>query len=200
MMRNFVVWMLGLGLAILLSACSRSPRVTFYTLESGAKVESASKANSNQVVTIGPVTLPDLVDRPQLVLRVSANRVEILEVHRWAEPLKFEIPRIMADNLGNLLGSGKVSSYLQHTASEADCRVILDITRFEAFPGEAVNIEALWSLRRVGDKSPITGHFKLREPLKADGYDFVVAAYGRVLYALSQDLAKALSAEVAVNH
>jgi hypothetical protein len=151
-------------------------------------------------VAVGPVTLPEVVDRPQLVVRVSANRVEILESHRWAEPLKSEIPRLIAENLGRLLGSSRVSSYLQHAGVDADYRVLVDIQRFESSPGEAVTVEAVWSLRRAAGGAPKTGRSLVREPVNAVGYDPLVAAYGRALLAVSRDLAEAIRAETALGN
>ena len=197
MMRNFAVCIVPMCLAVATAGCSRSPRVTFYTLEPGAQVETAAAVTVVPAIAVGPVTLPELVDRPQLVVRVAANRVEILETHRWAEPLKSEIPRLIAENLRRLLGSRRVSSYLQHAGVDADYRVLVDIQRFESSPGEAVTVEAVWSLRRAAGGTPKTGRSLVREPVDAVGYDPLVAAYGRALLAVSRDLAGAIRAEAA---
>ena len=198
MRRNFVAGMLVVCLVVATAGCSRSPRVTFYTLESAAQVETAAAGTAVPAVAVGPVTLPELVDRPQFVVRVAANRVEILETHRWAEPLKSEIPRLIAENLRRLLGSSRVSSYLHHAGADADYRVLVDIQRFESSPGEAVTVEALWSLRRVAGGTPVTGRSLVREPVGAEGYDLLSAAYGRALLSVSRDLAMAIRAEAAV--
>jgi uncharacterized lipoprotein YmbA len=137
------------------------------------------------------------VDRPQLVVRVAANRVEILETHRWAEPLKSEIPRLIAENLRRLLGSSRVSSYLQHAGADADYRILVDLQRFESSPGEGVTVEAAWSLRRFAGGASKTGRSLVREPVDAVGYDPLVAAYSRALLAVSRDLATAIRAETA---
>lgn len=196
MMRTSAIWMITVCLTAALAACSRSPRVTFYTLEPGAHVESAA-ATAVTAVSVGPVTLPEVVDRPQLVVRVAANRVEILETHRWAEPLKGEIPRLIAENLRRLLGSNRVSSYPQHAGVDADYRVLVDIQRFDSSPGEAVTVEAVWSVRRVVGGEAKTGRSQVREPVDAVGYDPLVAAYGRALLAVSRDLAGAIRDETA---
>lgn len=185
-------------LLLALSGCSRSPRVTFYTLEPAAPVEARSATAADPAIAVGPVTLPEVVDRPQLVVRVAANRVEILESQRWAEPLKSEIPRLVAENLGRLLGSSRVASYLQHAGGDADYRILLDIRRFEAAPGESVTIEAAWSLKRTAGGAAKTGRSVVREPVGANDYDALVAAYGRALLAVSADLAGAIRAEAAV--
>ena len=52
-------------------------------------------------VAIGPVYVPDSVDRPQFVLRTPGAEVRIAEQVRWAEPLKEGIARAVATNLAH---------------------------------------------------------------------------------------------------
>jgi len=174
----------------LLASCSSSPRVTFYTLNVAATNEAPAPALDS--VAIGPITLSDLLDRPQLVVRTSANRVDILETHRWAESPKSEIPRIIAADLGILLTPARVSTYPQNAGLEANYRVLLDIQRFEMTAGEGVGLEALWSVRRSDGGVPKTGRTVISEPVGAAGYDALVAAQSRALAAVSRDLAQAL--------
>ena len=195
-MMRLVIRITAACLAVALAGCSRSPRVTFYTLEPAAQSETAAAATAFPTIAVGPVSLPELVDRPQLVLRVAPNRVEILETQRWAEPLKSEIPRLIAENLRRLLGSSRVSTYLQHTGTDADYRVLVDIQRFESTPGEAVTVEAAWSLQRAGGGTSKAGRSLVREPVGAEGYDPLVAAYSRALLAVSADLARAIRSEI----
>ena len=178
---------------VVVSGCGRSPAVTFYTLAAIAP-EAASPAALPRTVAVGPVTLPELVDRPQLVIRVSANRVDILETHRWAEPLKSEIPRMIAENLARLLRPSRVSSSYESASRDAEYSVLVDIRRFESDPGEGVTIEALWSVRRsaVG-AAPRKGRSLVSEPVKGKGFDALVAAHSRALAAISGDIARALS-------
>lgn len=187
-----IIGMTTLCLAVaLLAGCSSSPRVTFYTLNVAATNEvPAPPLNS---VAIGPITLPDLLDRPQLVVRTAANRVDILETHRWAESPKSEIPRIVAADLGVLLKPARVSTYPQNAGMEADYRVLLDIQRFEMTAGEGVGLVALWSVRRSDGTVLKTGRTAVSEPVSAAGYDALVAAQSRALAAVSRDLAQALS-------
>lgn len=198
MTRICTVWISILCLAVVTASCSRSPRVSFYTLEPAAQIETLAPATADPAVAVGPVTLPEVVDRPQLVVRVAANRVEILESHRWAEPLRSEIPRLMAENLRRLLRSDRVSSYYQHAGVDADYRALVDIQRFESSPGEGVTIEAVWSLRRTTGGASKTGRSLVREPVDAVGYDPLVAAYSRALLAVSRDLAEAIRSETAM--
>ena len=196
MMRQFLAGISTLCLtATLLSGCGFSPRVTNYTLNVAASPDTTAPALDP--VAVGPVTLPALLDRPQLVVRTSTNRVEFLEAHRWAEPLKSEIPRIIAADLTLLLNQSLVSAYPQNTGLESDYRVLVDIQRFEMTAGEGVSLEALWSVRRKAEGTPQNGRTMISEPEKSSGYEGLVAAQSRALAALSRDLAKALRAAAA---
>jgi len=179
------------------SGCGRSPGVTFYTLSALAP-EATDPTAAPHGVVVGPVTLPELIDRPQLVIRVAANRVEILETHRWAESLKSEIPRLLAENLARLLRPARVSAYQQNASKDAEYRVLVDIQRFETIPGEGVTIEALWSVRRTAvGAAPRKGHSLVSEPARGTGYDALITAHGRALAAISGDIAQALREEMA---
>ncbi len=193
MMHRFPTAMTILCLtAALLAGCSRSPRVTFYTLSATASSEAAAPAAVS--VAVGPVTLPSLVDQPQLVVRTSLNQVDILEIHRWAEPLKSGITRIIAADLAVLLPQARVSSYPQNAGLDADYRVQVDIQGLEMTAGKGVDLDALWSVRHTGEGAPKTGRSVVSEPVSAAGYDALVAAQSRALAVVSRDLAQALRA------
>lgn len=181
-------------LALSLPACARSPRVAFYTLEPPAAAQAPAGSGAGPAVAVGPVTLPEVVDRPQLVVRVAPNRVEILESHRWAEPLKSEIPRLVAGALGTELGSGRVSTYREYAGSGAEYRVLLDLSRLEAEPGEGVSVDATWTLRR-GGQTVQKGQSAVREKAQGEGYDALVAALSRALSAMGREVAGAIRAE-----
>ncbi|NTW98761.1 MAG: hypothetical protein HGB35_02305, partial [Geobacteraceae bacterium] len=91
----------------------------------------------------------------------------------------------------------RVLSHLQHTGADADYRVLVDIQRFESSPGDAVTVEAVWSVRRVVGGEAKTGRSLVREPVDGAGYDPLVAAYGRAILSVSRDLAGAIRDEIA---
>ena len=60
--------------------------------------------------TIGvfPVAMPDYLDRPQVVTRVSENEIKLDEFNRWAEPLKENFYTVLVENLSTLLSNEKI--------------------------------------------------------------------------------------------
>ncbi len=189
---RLMLGMVSLVVIVASFGCGRSPDASFYTLSALAP-QSASFTANTLSISVGPVALPDLVDRPQLVMRIGDNRVELLENHLWAEPLKSEIPRLMAENLSRLLRPANVSVYGQYTVQNAQYHVLMDIRRFDSMPGVGVTIEALWSIRRDNDKTVFkTGRSLVSQPVEKAGYDAVAAAYSRALMVICGDIAKAL--------
>jgi uncharacterized lipoprotein YmbA len=186
--------LMTLSLSLLLLAGCSSPRVTFYTLNPVAMPETTAAASTLDSVLIGPVVLPDLYDQPQLVVRVDANRVEILEMQRWAAPLKSEIPRILAENLAVLLKPARVATYPQNSGLDAEYRVQIDIQRYEMTAGQGVALDVLWSVKRTAGGTAKSGRSVVSEPAAAAGYDALVAAQSRALGTVSRDLAQALRA------
>jgi uncharacterized lipoprotein YmbA len=196
MLRQFFIGLAALSLcACVLTGCGRSPRVNFYTLGAAVKSSTVNPSIQAPSVSVVNITLPALVDRPQLVERVSGNRVEILESQRWAEPLKNAISRLLAESLANRLGSDLVTAYPQNGAGNPDFRVYVDIQRFESM-GDSVSVDAHWSIRRRASEVPIkTGHSQVHETSGAEGYEALVAAYNRAIVSVGNDIAQAIRSE-----
>ena len=180
----------------LLAGCATTPRENFYTLSAGAPAEGvAERADPIAAsVAVGPVSLPEVVDRPQLVVRIAANRVAILEQQRWAGPLKTEIARVIAENLGQLLGTPRASADPENVMGDADYRVLVDVQAFESVPGEQVAIDVLWSIRRRASGDARIGRSTVRERTGGAGYDAVAGAHSRALANVSRDIAEAVRA------
>lgn len=172
--------------AAVLSGCAASPKVSFYTLPAPSYPETRGA----DAILLGPVTLPETVDRPQLVIRAGDNRVEIIDTRRWAQPLKGEIARVLAANLAHDLGTLRVFLYGQGMSGEADIRVTVDILRFDSRPGAEASMEALWTVRRRAE--PLTGRSVVSVAVQGEGYDPLVAAHGRALARISHDIAEAI--------
>ncbi len=181
-----------IGAVLLLAACGSSPKVSYYTLRTTPTADRQG-ASAGYPVVIGPISVPDMIDRPQVVIRTGSNQVAINEMARWAEPPRAEIPRVIADNLRPLLPGAHVSIYPQGADSEGALSVAIDVQSFDSAPGEAATVDILWTLRSAG-KAPMKGRSIVREPVAGAGYDALVAAHARALTAVSRDIAAAIPA------
>jgi uncharacterized lipoprotein YmbA len=167
----------------------------YYTLSAGAAINGASFASgeSDYSIAVGPITLPEIVDRPEFVLRAGPNAVTIVELHRWAAPLKSEISRVIAENLAADLNVKRVATYPQSAGDNADYRVLIDIQRFDSTLAESVTIDTLWTVKRVSDGALRIGRSTARESGSGGNYEALAAAHSRALATISREIAEAIS-------
>ena len=177
-----------------LAACASVPAEHFYTLTADAPGRLAPADGAADIgVSMGPVTIAEMVDRPQLVVQVAAHRVVILEQQRWAQPLASEIPRVVALNLARWIGTAQAFARPPIAGPDATFRVGLDVQRFDTVVGQEVCVEVAWTVRRQAGGQLISGRSVVHEPVSASGYDAIVAAHSRALAVLSRDIAVAIN-------
>jgi uncharacterized lipoprotein YmbA len=186
---------IALLLCACVAACASPPKDYYYTLApmapEGKALATPLSAAGITVVSSG---LLETIDRPQLVMRASETQVQILEQQRWAEPLKYGIPRVVAANLARELGSMRVTAQTQAPLGNTAYRVALDVQRFDSLPGEAAVVEVSWTIRRVDADATVSGRSAVTERVAGGGYDALVAAHSRALATVSHEIAQALTA------
>lgn len=185
----------------LLNACA-SPKDFFYTLSTAApspaqaatvRADAGAAQQSVQYsVAVGPVRVPEIVDRPQFVLRRGPNQVELSEQHRWAQSLRAEIADAVAGNLGRLLPQARTISANGAAGQDADYRVTLNVEQFDAVPGAGVTVRAAWTLRGAAGGAARTGETLVSEPVAEAGYDALAAGFSRAVAKMSAQIAEAL--------
>jgi uncharacterized lipoprotein YmbA len=173
---------------ILVAGCA-SPASRFYTLSAASTPATTS---SDLSVTLGPVSVPAAVDRPQIVVRTGPNQVRMDEFNRWAAPLQNGIARVVAENLVAILGTPSVTVSPLTLSEGADYRVALEVQRFESAPGDAATLDAVWAVSRTKDGKAQTGRTTVRESSPDKGFDALAAAHSRAIARLSQDIAAAV--------
>lgn len=173
------------------AGCGSTPNSRFYSLSAATEPTAPS---SNLSIAVGPVSVPAVVDRPQIVVNVGPNQVRLEEFNRWAAPLQNNIARVVADNLVLMLGTPRVILSEQLLSADADYRAGIEVQNFQSAPGEAAMLDAVWSVRRVKDGKAETGRTTVRETVQDKGYDALAAAHSRAVARLSRDIAAAVVA------
>lgn len=176
------------------AGCSSTPS-HFYTLAPVAAPAGAPAAKVPALaVVVGPVSIPAIIDQPQIVVSTGPNQVSMDEFNRWASPLPDNIARVVAQDLVAMLGTPRVSLFQQSLSVAADYRVAIEVQGFESMPGEAAVLDAAWSVRRARDGRSENGRTSVREPTTGSGFDALAGAHSRALARLSQDIADAIQA------
>jgi uncharacterized lipoprotein YmbA len=144
-------------------------------------------------ISVGPVELPDYVDRSQIVTRISPNKLSLAEFDQWAEPLKDSFSRVLMENLSFLLCADPISLYPSRGPTAIDYRVEVEVIRIDGRLGEQATLVARWIILDEKDNAVLfTRKSNLSSPAQGGGYEALVSAQSQTIAALSRDIAEAL--------
>jgi uncharacterized lipoprotein YmbA len=177
-----------LMVAALLAGCAQ-PNKSFYVLTASGPVPSGGGVG----IGVGPVSLAEYIDRPNLVTQEAPNQLAVAEDHRWAGDLSASIARVVAANLGRDLKTGNVRTYPWMRDEEINYQVTLDVRQLHSESDGYAVIEAGWRVYSLPDRRlKASKTFTDREPLESDGYNASVAAQSRLIGRLSDTIASSL--------
>ncbi|MRR34308.1 membrane integrity-associated transporter subunit PqiC [bacterium] len=196
----------ALLLAVCLGGCGTSPNARFYTLTSLSPPEKPGEAKTGSkdvVVGLGPVSIPDYLDRPQIAVRSSRNELILGEFDRWAGSLRSDVARVLMENLSTLLATDAWSVVSWRQGIPSDYRVAVDVSRFDIRHGTDVLLKAQWVVfSKDGKGMLLMRESEIVEPLTGTGYESAVACMGRALEVLGREIAlgvKSVQADSAGN-
>ena len=153
---------------------------------------------------VGPVSLPALIDQPELVVRDGANTVKLFSNHRWAGSLKNDVERVVASNLTQELSTPHVWSYSQSLQTQFNYQVFLDVQSLESQRGQGVVLDVVWTIKPLIKKEEIAskkiltkpavinGRTRVTEQVANEGFEALVEAQSKAFYKVSIDIAKAM--------
>jgi uncharacterized lipoprotein YmbA len=184
---------LAATLLLLVAACSQTPPTQFYTLSS-MQLPASDVGGPNTVVGVGPVTLPEYLDRPQIVTRESGNRVMLADFSVWVEPVNGMFMRVLVENLSLLLATDNVIALPQRRPMRLDYQVEVDVTRFDADLSGRALLDARWRVfGRDGERLIGEGRSTIVVPAAEPGtYEAIVAALSKALGQMSAAIASAI--------
>jgi uncharacterized lipoprotein YmbA len=184
------------------TACGLGPKADpsrFFILTPAPQIQHSSTrcspTSTTLAVGVGPIQLPDYLDRQELVTRITANRLDVAENDRWAEPLGDNFGRIVAQNLSAVLGSDAVSLYPWPSDVQPTYQVEIEVLRFEPDSARSAELTARWTLRDVPTRAILSiKESELTEPLKGPSTEESVAALSELLGKLSCEIVAGLRA------
>ncbi len=171
--------------ALALAACS-TPE-TYYNLSADGPVPGNASGFS---LGVGPIVLPDYIDRGELVFQSEDHRFEVPYERRWAGSLRETATRVLGTNLARRLGTGNLHLYPWEPGTPLRYQVRVEVRQFHAVSAGDAILECAW---RVEDsqsgKTVVRQAGNFTEPVRGDGYEAVVGAESRLLSQLAAAIA-----------
>jgi uncharacterized lipoprotein YmbA len=186
--------------AIVSIACGGTRPSRFFLLESSPapdKPLEVKDVGSQILIGLMPIDLADYLDRPQLVSTYSDNRVEYAEYDRWAEPLGYNLSRVLREEINGGLEGAIVVDYPLPPQIRPVYRVSLKIVRLDVRDNGSAVLSAKWAVGhgRNGDwiKEGTTRLTAELEEGKKPDYTARVGAINGLVLAMCDQITRVLA-------
>ena len=180
-------------LAAAVGGCANSPPSDFFVLTpmtEAVELPSGPPPGEGFSLGIGPVKIPDYLNRAQIVTRAGPNRLDVNEFNRWGGSFATNLASVLAQNLSAILGTDDVFIFPADEAMDPRYRVVLSILQFDGALGENVVLDARWTITGPRRSNQLdTGRSVVRQATSSNTYEAYVAAQSQALETLSRELA-----------
>ena len=192
---------LGIFLATVMVLCGclgRSQPTKFYLLQSIPSPQTGEMVTANEGlrIGIGPINLPEYLDRPQIVTRIGENEHQLDEFNQWAESLTFSIARVLGENLSILLSTDNIFLFPWRGSTQIDYQVKVGVIRFSGTPGSNAVLDVLWTIFKGNDAKELLDMKKssFSQSIGSEGYEALVSAQNKMLEDFSREIAGTIKA------
>lgn len=177
------------------SGCGTSPPVQLYQLRADPPGYNAAAPAPASAPTwaLGPVLLPEYLDRDAIVRSSGQASLVTHPAERWAESLRDAVPRLLQQDLARLRGSDTVWRLPLPPGVTAERQLRVEIQRLDADSvGRSVVLQARWTLIDTrGASKPQVAERRIEVTVSGNDTDALVSAHRLALWQLAQVIAAA---------
>jgi hypothetical protein len=188
-----------LAVMLVQSGCGTTPPTKFFVLSPAATLPAPAPDGARVLrLGVGPVDLPEYLDRPQIVTRTANSELRLADDRRWAEPLRDNFTRVLSDNLSTALGTTEVHTFPWWPSQPIDYQIIVKVLRFEGDTSGNVTLVARWTIRGGPERKILFWQQSVVSvPISSpNNYDSLVAASSAALAQLSGEIAAAIKQQL----
>jgi len=180
-----------LCLVFLILSCAKSSKpVEYYMLDASVGIDNNQtlKGDEGPMIGLGPIRLPEYLDRFQMVVAVSENKYKLIDGHRWAEKLDQNISLALFKTLPSQLGTDRMIRYPWPQRSGVDFQVKIDILELNIDQDGRSQLIAQWSIKSR-DKTILNKRSTFTAQASTTDIDKMVQAQSECLTKLGQEIA-----------
>ena len=187
--------------ALLAAGCASAPETRFYTLsdplQSSEPKDSLprwlpSSSPGPIFIDVMPVTVPERLARPQLVVRTKGQETQlfILEQERWSSHFNYELRDAFATRIANQIGAINETRG-SRSPDQPGYRIAIELSKFDAIVGDQVQARFGWTITRTTDGRNAACYSILSEPVSG-GIGGVVKGVQRMVSRVAADISRNL--------
>ena len=196
-----------LGLAALCFAVSftgcisipTSPTPRYYALtpmnENKAVVADSMSARLNaMIIGIGPVKIPEYLNRPQIVTMNNEKMLQFAQFDRWGESLDLGLARLIREDLTSILPGTKLTLYPWNPLVTVKYQVAVEIIQLDSDLAKDMHFVVQWTVIDVqNSKTVIIKRSEFRLPIVSHNYSGLAQTLSTACSSLSDQIAQALA-------
>jgi uncharacterized lipoprotein YmbA len=175
------------------SPLSPSPR--FYMLSAINQPEVSKKINITPgvIIGVGPVKIPEYLDRLQIVTKEKQGNLKIDEFNRWGESLDLGLARLIREDLTVKLPRANLILYPWDPSMGIKYQVVAEIVQLDSKLDGDMHFVVQWMIIDVNNsKTVIIKRSEFRRPILPQTYSGLAKTLSTASAALSSQIAQAL--------
>ena len=182
------------GLLALLTACSGSTSTVYHTLSStSTPVKSVKLSKPVPSLGVGPVYLPNLLDRQGVVLRKNEYSLEISELHEWGGELEDEFTGTLVQHLQMRLPESQVRTVPWELEQTPLYQVTVRVAQFDGMPAGKARLRGRWQLQLAKTGKGVRASlFNLERQVGDESVEAIVRAQSHLLSELADHIVDGL--------
>jgi len=170
--------------------------ISYYSLQAVEGAPGGTVHAQPMVLLIGPISLPDILKKQQIVTGRAGERYQLSENHHWSGKLDHDFARAMGEELARRLGTEQIALYPMQQNLSPTHQVVCDILAMDGVIGEDARLIVRWSLVDPATKIAQITRRSLCEQQPANAsYGAWVAAQRGNIRCLGEEIAAALRAK-----
>ena len=177
-------------LTFLILGCAKSSKpVEYYMLDASVGIDNNQtlKGDEGPMIGLGPIRLPEYLDRFQMVVAVSENKYKLIDGHRWAEKLDQNISLALFKTLPSQLGTDRMIRYPWPQRPGVDFQVKIDILELNIDQDGRSQLVAQWLIKSK-DKTILNKRSTFTAQASTTDIDKMVQAQSECLTKLGQEI------------
>ena len=191
---KWVLMIFVLGLSGCLSIpTSRTPQ--FYTLSAaGDPASQKLKIASDVIIGVGPIKIPNYLDRPQIVTRDKNKMLQFAQFDRWGEALDTGLARLIREDLTIMLPQAKLTLYPWNPSIAVKYQVVVEIVQLDSELDQNMDLVVQWTIIDVqNSKALVIKRSEFHQPIIPQNYLGLTQMLSTACASLSSQIAEALA-------
>jgi len=185
-------------LALIAGGCvsvPNSPNPKFYMLRAIDESQAAQKFTvaPNMIIGIGPVKIPEYLNRPQIVTRDNNNMLIFAQFDRWGESLDIGLGRLIRENLIAMLPGATLEMFPWGLDVPVKYQVFIDVVQLESELEKDMFFAVQWSIFDIDKKKMVLiKRSEFRQSISPHNYSGLVKTLSAACASLSSEIAEAV--------